>query len=75
MMLARVMKTVDATHKMVCGIAAELREMKGRQSGKALPALPVQSREELDMLNKALADEKMYDLLVIILLFYSVLHF
>ena len=66
-MMAKLLKTVEATHKLVLGMAAELRELQGRRSGNALPALPVQSKEELDNLNRALAEEKAYDQMVIIL--------
>ena len=68
-MMAKLLKTVEATHKLVVGMAADLRELQGRRSGRTLPTLPVQSKEELDNLNRTLADEKIYDSMVIILIF------
>ena len=65
-MLARIMRTVEAGNKMLAALAADVREIKEAKgsSDKSLPKLPVQSLEELDSLNRALGNEQLHSKLV-----------
>ena len=60
--LARIMRALEAVNKSMSAMAANIRELKETKkgTGESLPSLPVQTTGELEALNRSLVNEQLH---------------